>query len=96
MQNINSETAEVVFDMIIPRDAFVSKFSMVINGKTYEGKVKTKEKAKGIFTSSTGTAGLVSETQSEFTDGKQVTLRNLNVATTLTQNECGKICPFMV
>ena len=72
MQNINSETAEVVFDMIIPRDAFVSKFSMVINGKTYEGKVKTKEKAKGIFTSSEGTAGLVSETPSEFTDGKQV------------------------
>ena len=75
IQNIHSESGEAVFDMIIPKAAFVSNFFMVINGKTYQGKVETKETAKNIFSSSQVNSGLVqSETQSEFIDGKQVHL----------------------
>ena len=40
MQNIHNDTWKAVFDMIIPKEAFVSKFVMVINGKIYEAKVK--------------------------------------------------------
>ena len=73
IQNIHNELGEAVFDMIIPRDAFVSNFFMVINGKTYQAKVETKETAKNIFSTSDVNSGLVqSETQSEFIDGKQV------------------------
>ena len=73
MQNIHSDTREAIFDMFIPKEAFVSKFVMVINGKTYEAKVKTKEVASSIFNSSDVTSGLVqSNTPPEFIDGKQV------------------------
>ena len=73
MQNIHSDTREAIFDMFIPKEAFVSKFVMVINGKTYEAKVKTKEVATSIFNSSDVTSGLVqSNTPPEFIDGKQV------------------------
>ena len=73
MQNIYSDTREVTFDMFIPKEAFISKFSMVINGRTYQAKVKTKQIAKNIFTSSRVTSGLIqSNTQPEFIDGKMV------------------------
>ena len=73
MQNIHNDTWKAVFDMIIPKEAFVSKFVMVINGKTYEAKVKTKEVASSIFDSSEVTSGLVqSTTPPEFIDGNQV------------------------
>ena len=73
VQNIHVDNREVFFDMIIPKDAFVSNFYMIINGQTYQGKVKTKEVAKKIFTGSQVTSGLVeSNDQPEFTDGKQV------------------------
>ena len=73
MQNIHSNTREVTFDMFIPKEAFISKFSMVINGRTYQAKVKTKQIAKNIFTSSRVTSGLIqSNTQPEFIDGKMV------------------------
>ena len=73
MQNIHSDTREVTFDMFIPKEAFVSKFSMVINGATYQATVKTKEAAKTIFANSGVTSGLIdSNTQPEFIDGKQV------------------------
>ena len=73
IQNIHGIASKAVFDMIIPKDAFVSNFYMVINGKTYRGKVETKETAENIFAESHVTSGLVqSETQSEFIDGKQV------------------------
>ena len=73
MQNIHSDAREVIFDMTIPKEAFVSKFSMVINGATYQATVKTKEAAKNIFANSGVTSGLIeSNTQPEFIDGKQV------------------------
>ena len=73
MQNIHSDAREVIFDMTIPKEAFVSKFSMVINGITYQATVKTKEAAKTIFANSGVTSGLIeSNTQPEFIDGKQV------------------------
>ena len=73
IENIHDTTNEVVFDMIIPKNALLSNFSMVINEKTYQGKVKNKEKANDVFRSSVVNSGLVeSETLSEFIDGKQV------------------------
>ena len=73
IENIHDTTNEVVFDMIIPKNALLSNFSMVISGKTYQGKVKSKEKANDVFRSSVVNSGLVeSETLSEFIDGKQV------------------------
>ena len=73
MQNIHNDTWKAVFDMLIPKEAFVSKFVMVINGKTYEAKVKTKENASRIFDSSEVTSGLIqSITPPEFIDGNQV------------------------
>ena len=73
MQNIHRDAREVIFDMTIPKEAFVSKFSMVINGITYQATVKTKEAAKTIFANSGVTSGLIeSNTEPEFIDGKQV------------------------
>ena len=73
MQNIHSETREALFDMFIPKEAFVSKFVMVINGKSYEAKVKTKEVARNVFTSSGVISGKVqSIAPPEFINGKYV------------------------
>ena len=77
MQNRHSEAKEVFFDMYIPKEAFVSNFTMVIKGKTYQANVKTKEVAKQIYEDSTDTSGLLqTTTQPEFTDGKQVNKSN--------------------
>jgi hypothetical protein len=70
MQNIHSTKSEAEFDMMIPNEAFVSKFFMVVNGNTYHGKVMTKEEAKDTFESSPNTSALL--IKSEFSDGKQV------------------------
>ena len=59
MQNTKNGSEEIIFDMYIPRQAFVSKFSMKIQNKTYEAKVKTKENATDIFQSSNTNAGLL-------------------------------------
>jgi len=73
MQNRHSEAKEVFFDMYIPKEAFVSNFTMIIKGKTYQANVKTKEVAKQIYENSTDTSGLLQTTSNpEFTDGKQV------------------------
>ena len=77
MQNRHSEAKEIFFDMYIPKEAFVSNFTMVIKGKTYQANVKTKEVAKQIYEDSTDTSGLLqTTTQPEFTDGKQVNKSN--------------------
>jgi len=74
MQNRHNEAKEVFFDIYIPKEAFVSNFTMDIKGKTYQAAVKTKEIAKKIYENSTETSGLLqSFSQPEFTDGKQVT-----------------------
>ena len=73
IRNLNRNTKEVFFDMFIPKEAFVSKFSMVINDKTYEANVETKENAEKIYKNSTSTSGLLqSNSLPEFTDGKKV------------------------
>ena len=73
MENIYSDTREALFDMFIPKEAFVSKFIMVINGKSYEAKVKTKEVARNVFTASGVTSGTVqSIAPPEFINGKYV------------------------
>ena len=82
MQNRHSEAKEVFFDMYIPKEAFVSNFTMVIKGKTYQANVKTKEVAKKIYEDSTDTSGLLqTTTQPEFTDGKQVKI-SMNTSST--------------
>merc|ERR1712228_13401 len=74
MQNRHNEAKEVFFDLYIPKEAFVSKFTMDIGGKTYRAAVKTKEVARNIYNESTDTSGLIQTTsEPEFTDGKQVT-----------------------
>merc|ERR1712038_1704644 len=74
MQNKHSEAKAVFFDMYIPKEAFVSNFTMTIKGKTYLASVETKEEAQNIYNESTDTSGLIQTTsQPEFTDGKQVT-----------------------
>ena len=94
MQNIHSNTREVTFDMFIPKEAFISKFSMVINGRTYQAKVKTKQIAKNIFISSRVTSGLIqSNTQPEFIDGKMV--RESIIWNILNRN-CVRSLPFVL
>jgi len=74
IRNRHDEAKEVSFDMVIPKDAFVSNFSMVIKGKTYQAKVETKEIAEQTFKKSTSTSGLLeSNSLSEYTSVKQVT-----------------------
>merc|ERR1711962_361943 len=74
IRNRHDKVKEVFFDMFIPQEAFISNFSMVIKGKTYEAKVETKEVAEQTYEKSTSTSGLVkSNSLPEFTDGKQVT-----------------------
>merc|ERR1711976_985555 len=73
IRNRHDEIKEVFFDMFIPQEAFVSNFSMVIKGKTYEAKVETKEVAEQTYEKSTSTSGLVKSNKPEFADGKQVT-----------------------
>ena len=59
MQNTKNESEEIIFDMYIPRQAFVSKFSMKIENKTYEAKVEIKENATDIFNRSNTNTGLL-------------------------------------
>merc|ERR1711962_687436 len=73
IRNRHDEINEVFFDMFIPQEAFVSNFSMVIKGKTYEAKVETKEVAEQTYEKSTSTSGLIKSNKPEFADGKQVT-----------------------
>ena len=73
VKNIHNETSNVHFNMYIPKEAFVSNFSMVIKDKTYVAKVDTKENALKIFENSTTTSGIVqSFNDPKFKDGKHV------------------------
>ena len=73
VKNSNNETSNVHFNMYIPKEAFVSNFSMVIKDKTYVAKVDTKENALQIFENSTTTSGIVqSFNDPKFKDGKHV------------------------
>ena len=75
MQNTKNKSEEIIFDMYIPRQAFVSKFFMLIQNKTYEAKVKRKQNATDIFRSSNTNTGLLEnhemEKTSELLNGTQ-------------------------
>ena len=42
----SSKIEESTFDMIIPEEAFVSNYSMILNGKTYTAKVEETDKVR--------------------------------------------------
>ncbi|XP_036414974.1 inter-alpha-trypsin inhibitor heavy chain H3-like [Colossoma macropomum] len=58
-----NESKEVHFQVKIPKNAFISKFRMTIEGKTYDGVVKKKEEAQQQYSQAVSrgeSAGLVS------------------------------------
>ncbi|XP_012696670.2 inter-alpha-trypsin inhibitor heavy chain H3 [Clupea harengus] len=60
--NKGNSSKEIFFEVDLPKTAFITNFSMEIEGKTYVGAVKEKEKAKKQYdkaVSSGQTAGLV-------------------------------------
>ncbi|XP_076607591.1 inter-alpha-trypsin inhibitor heavy chain H3-like [Chaetodon auriga] len=60
--NKANTSQEIFFEMELPKTAFISNFSMEIDGQVYVGEVKEKEKAKKEYdkaVSSGQTAGLV-------------------------------------
>ncbi|XP_063071031.1 inter-alpha-trypsin inhibitor heavy chain H3-like [Engraulis encrasicolus] len=60
--NKGNSSKEIFFEVELPKTAFITNFSMEIEGKTYVGDVKEKEKAKKQYekaVSSGQTAGLV-------------------------------------
>ena len=73
MKNPDSDSQEAIFDMFIPKDAFVSNFSMKIKDKTFVAKVETKEEARTIFENSGSNAGLVqNKERSDFKETNHV------------------------
>ena len=71
IKNFHNETTEVVYDMYVPHEAFVSNFSMTLNQETYVAKVDLKDNASDTFKQSEFTSGLV-ENNVEFKEGKRV------------------------
>ncbi|XP_072521674.1 inter-alpha-trypsin inhibitor heavy chain H3-like isoform X5 [Salminus brasiliensis] len=61
--NQHSESKEINFQVKIPKNAFISKFRMTIDGKTYDGVVKEKEAAQQQYSQAVArgeSAGVVS------------------------------------
>uniref|UniRef100_I3KAS6 Inter-alpha-trypsin inhibitor heavy chain 3 n=1 Tax=Oreochromis niloticus TaxID=8128 RepID=I3KAS6_ORENI len=61
--NRMDESKEIEFHVRIPRNAFISKFRMFIDGQVYDGVVKAKEQAQQQYTEAVSrgeSAGLVS------------------------------------
>uniref|UniRef100_A0A8C3G1A5 Inter-alpha-trypsin inhibitor heavy chain 3b, tandem duplicate 2 n=1 Tax=Cyclopterus lumpus TaxID=8103 RepID=A0A8C3G1A5_CYCLU len=61
--NRMNESKEIEFQVRIPKNAFISKFRMFIDGQVYDGVVKGKEKAQQQYTEAVSrgqSAGLVS------------------------------------
>ncbi|XP_026993247.2 inter-alpha-trypsin inhibitor heavy chain H3-like isoform X3 [Tachysurus fulvidraco] len=67
-----NESKEVHFQVKIPKNAFITKFRMTIEGKTYDGVVKKKEEAEQQYSAavsrgqSAGIVGSVGRTLEEF------------------------------
>merc|ERR1712018_69664 len=57
----SSKTQEATFDMLLPEEAFVSNYTMIIKNETYVAKVEEKQEAKEIYQNSEGNTGLVRE-----------------------------------
>lgn len=49
MQNVSSKAQEATFSIVTPDQAFISGFTLEINGKSYESVVKEKEEAKKTY-----------------------------------------------
>ncbi|XP_036415924.1 inter-alpha-trypsin inhibitor heavy chain H3-like isoform X2 [Colossoma macropomum] len=83
---------EVFFEVELPKTAFITNFSMEIDGKTYVGEVKEKEKAKKQYekaVSSGQTAGLVKASgrkMEKFSVSVNIAA-NSNITFTLTYEE---------
>ncbi|XP_056591544.1 inter-alpha-trypsin inhibitor heavy chain H3a [Triplophysa dalaica] len=83
---------EVFFEVELPKMSFITNFSMEINGNTYTGEVKEKEKAKQQYekaVSSGRTAGLVKasgRTMEKFSVNVNVAA-NSSIIFTLTHEE---------
>uniref|UniRef100_A0A3Q1HZ43 Inter-alpha-trypsin inhibitor heavy chain 3 n=1 Tax=Anabas testudineus TaxID=64144 RepID=A0A3Q1HZ43_ANATE len=61
--NRMNESKEIEFQVRIPKNAFISKFTMFIDGQVYDGVVKAKEEAEQQYTEAVSrgqSAGLVS------------------------------------
>ncbi|XP_054883457.1 inter-alpha-trypsin inhibitor heavy chain H3-like isoform X2 [Poeciliopsis prolifica] len=61
--NRMNESKEIEFHVQIPKNAFISKFRMLIDGQMYDGVVKTKEQAQRQYTQAVSrgqSAGIVS------------------------------------
>ncbi|XP_060925189.1 inter-alpha-trypsin inhibitor heavy chain H3-like isoform X2 [Limanda limanda] len=61
--NRMEESKEIEFHVRIPKDAFISKFNMFIDGQLYDGAVKAKEQAQQEYTQAVSrgqSAGIVS------------------------------------
>ncbi|XP_035980554.1 inter-alpha-trypsin inhibitor heavy chain H3 isoform X1 [Fundulus heteroclitus] len=61
--NRMNESKEIEFHVKIPKNAFISKFKMMMDGQVYEGVVKTKEQAQVQYTEAVSrgqSAGIVS------------------------------------
>uniref|UniRef100_A0A3Q4G9R0 VIT domain-containing protein n=1 Tax=Neolamprologus brichardi TaxID=32507 RepID=A0A3Q4G9R0_NEOBR len=61
--NRMDESKEIEFHVQIPKNAFISKFRMFIDGQVYDGVVKAKEQAQQQYTEAVSrgeSAGLVS------------------------------------
>uniref|UniRef100_A0A3B5LEQ1 VIT domain-containing protein n=1 Tax=Xiphophorus couchianus TaxID=32473 RepID=A0A3B5LEQ1_9TELE len=61
--NRMNESKEIEFHVQIPKNAFISKFRMLIDGQMYDGVVKTKEQAQQQYTQAVSrgqSAGIVS------------------------------------
>lgn len=48
-ENINSKPQETVFSVIIPENAYITEFVMVIDEKKYISYIKEKQDAKEIY-----------------------------------------------
>ncbi|XP_067288175.1 inter-alpha-trypsin inhibitor heavy chain H3-like isoform X12 [Pseudorasbora parva] len=60
--NTANESQEIQFEVKIPKNAFISKFRMTIEGKTYDGVVKGKEEAQQQYSQAVSrgeSAGLI-------------------------------------
>ena len=63
VKNWANKAQETVFSIVLPKEAFISKFVMSIGGKEYDAYVKEKEQAKQIYDQAIASgqgAGLVS------------------------------------
>ena len=69
---------EANFDMLIPKDAFVSDFSMKVKNKVFKGKVKERTDAEKSFESASENAAIVGLKDSIFDQFHEVNMQILN------------------